>query len=84
MELLLGATGFSRKLLLNLEKTDYIDSSGIGWLVICHRNFVKSNGKLVLHSVPQRVFQVLELIGLPKIMHIAQDETAARAMALGD
>jgi anti-anti-sigma factor len=84
MEAVLGVTGFSRKVLLNLEKTNYIDSSGIGWLVICHRHFVGSKGKLILHSVPPRVYQVLELIGLPKVMHFAADENAARAMAAGD
>jgi anti-anti-sigma regulatory factor len=84
MESILGPAGFKRNVLLNLEKTNYIDSSGIGWLVICHRHFVGAGGKLVLHSVPPRVFQVLELIGLPKVMSIAHDETAARSMALGD
>jgi anti-anti-sigma factor len=84
LESLLGSNGLSRKVLLNMEKTNYIDSSGIGWLVICHRHFAGAGGQLILHSVPARVFQVLELIGLPKVMHIAQDEAAARSMALGD
>lgn len=84
MEAMLGVRGFGRKVLLNLERTNYIDSSGIGWLVICHRHFTGAKGKLVLHSVPPRVLQVLELIGLPKVVHIAQDEAAARAMAEGD
>jgi anti-anti-sigma factor len=83
MEAVLGASGFSRKVLVNLEKTNYIDSSGIGWLVICHRHFVGAQGMMILHSVPPRVYQVLELIGLPKVLHFASNEAGARAKAKG-
>src|SRR6516162_785105 len=83
LESLLGSNGLSRKVLLNMEKTNYIDSSGIGWLVICHRHFVGAQGMMVLHSVPPRVYQVLELIGLPKVLHFANDEASARAKAQG-
>ena len=83
MEAVLGSNGFSKKVLVNLEKTNYIDSSGIGWLVICHRHFVGAQGMMVLHSVPPRVYQVLELIGLPKVLHFANDEASARAKAQG-
>jgi hypothetical protein len=38
---------------------------------------------MVLHSVPPRVYQVLELIGLPKVLHFANDENSARAKAQG-
>ncbi|MCI0464558.1 MAG: STAS domain-containing protein [Gemmataceae bacterium] len=79
----LGSEGFSRKVLLNLEKTSYIDSSGISWLVICHKKFLQGGGRLILHTIPPMVNHVLQLLRLNSIMHIAADEASARAMVGG-
>ena len=78
---LLGAAGFTHAVLMNLEKTTYIDSSGIGWLLACHKHFVENGGILVLHSVPPRVDHILQIVRMPLVLHIAADEAAARAMA---
>jgi anti-anti-sigma factor len=80
---LLGALVFGRKVLLNLEKATYIDSSGVSWLVVCHKHFVQAKGELILYAVPPLVFQVLELMRLPLILPIAPDEAAARILAQG-
>src|SRR5437870_5162454 len=37
LEKLLGPEGLKRKVLLNLEKVRFLDSSGIGWLLILHK-----------------------------------------------
>jgi stage II sporulation protein AA (anti-sigma F factor antagonist) len=84
INILFGPLGFTRKVLVDMSKTTYIDSSGIGWLVVCHKKFEDAKGKLILHSIPPRVYQVLDVIGLPKIMHVAPDEATARAMAMGE
>ena len=34
---LLGAEAYSQNVLLNLRDTEMIDSSGIGWLLVCHK-----------------------------------------------
>jgi anti-anti-sigma factor len=81
---LLGASGFTRKVLLSLEKTTFINSSGISWLLICHKYFSQSGGQLVVHSVPPLVNQVLQFVRLPSIMNFASDEDAARALARGE
>jgi anti-anti-sigma factor len=81
MRLLLGPLIFNRKLLLNLEKATYINSSGVSWLIICHKHFVMSKGQLILHSVPPLVDQVLQLMRIPSIMPVVADEAAARAVA---
>jgi anti-anti-sigma factor len=76
--------GFARKVLLDLEKTTFIDSSGISWLLVTHKHFLQGGGRLVLHSIPPRVNQVMQLVRLPLIMQLAPNETAARALALGE
>jgi anti-anti-sigma factor len=83
MTSVLGMEGFARKVLLNLEKTSYIDSSGISWLVVCHKKFLQAGGRLILHTIPPMVNHVLQLLRLHSIMHIAADEAAARAMVGG-
>jgi stage II sporulation protein AA (anti-sigma F factor antagonist) len=84
IEMLLGRPGYSRKVLLNLEKTTYIDSTGIGWLLMNHKRFLQAGGKLVLHSIPPMVYQVLQLLNLPSIVSMATNEATARAIALGE
>jgi anti-anti-sigma factor len=80
---LLGPTAYSRKVLLSLERTTFINSSGISWLLICHKYFAQGGGQLVVHSVPPLVSQVLNFVRLPSIMNFAADEKAARTVALG-
>jgi anti-anti-sigma factor len=75
--------GFSRKVLLNLARANYIDSSGVSWLIVCHRQFEQAGGTLVLYAVPPQVAQVLQLLRLSTILNIAADEAAARALARG-
>jgi anti-anti-sigma factor len=83
MQAVLGPLVFSHTVMLDLEKATYIDSAGLGWLVVSHKHFVENNGKLILHSVSPQVYQVLEIVRLPLILNIAADEAAARAMANG-
>lgn len=80
---LLGPTGYSQTVLLNLVKTTYIDSRGLGWLVASHKRFVEANGRLIVHSAPPRVYQVLQIVRLPTIMEIVADEMAAKERLTG-
>ena len=84
MEALLGPGAFGRKVLLNLEKTTYIDSSGLSWLFVCYKSFMQAKGKFVLHTIPGRVYQVLQIVRLPSVIPVAPDEATARSLALGE
>jgi anti-anti-sigma factor len=84
LEKALGPGCFTRKVLLDLEKTSFIDSSGVGWLIGSHKHFEDGGGRLVVHSAPPLVDQVLQLLSMPKVLHIAADETKARHLALGE
>ena len=82
--LLAGHGGFGRRVLLNLEEATFIDSSGISWLLICHKHCLQERGCLVVHSVPPLVDHVVQLVKLPRIMHFARHAAEARAVALGE
>ncbi len=79
----IGAAGFARKVLLDLRQTDYMDSTGISWLIVNHKQFQRAGGLLVLHSLPPRVSQVLHSCQMESVFHLAADEAEARAVALG-
>jgi anti-anti-sigma factor len=79
-----GPDCYRRKVLINLDKTPYIDSAGVGWLVMCHKHFKEAGGRLVIHTIPPMVNQILRLLRMPEILHIAADDQAAQALARGD
>jgi len=81
LEALLGPDGFGATVLLDLAKSLYIDSSGVGWLIQCHRHFEKAGGKLVLHSIPPMVNHCFRVLRMYDVLHIAPDETAALKLA---
>jgi stage II sporulation protein AA (anti-sigma F factor antagonist) len=73
----LGLAIYGRQALVNMEKTSYVDSSGIGWLLGAHKRFERGGGKLILHSVPPAVGQVLGMLRLTTLLHVATDEQEA-------
>jgi anti-anti-sigma factor len=83
LETVMGTTIFRRCVLLSLDKTTYIDSSGVSWLLHGHKEFERSGGRLVLHSLSPMVRQVLNLLKLTTILHVADDEVEALHMAQG-
>src|SRR5262245_8027638 len=83
-EQLLGAEAFRRKVMVNLEAVDYLDSSGIGWLVVCHKNFRQHGGRLVLYNLPPRILQILQFCRMELLLHLAADPAAARKLAEGE
>jgi len=78
---LLGDNSYNRRVLLDLEKTEYIDSSGIGWLLATHRRFLQAGGELILHSLPPMVHQVVQLMRLDRVLNIQRDLTFAKVSA---
>jgi stage II sporulation protein AA (anti-sigma F factor antagonist) len=83
LESLLGSTVYTRKVLLNLERIEFLDSSGISWLVVSHKHFNQQGGALALHSIPPRIHQVLQFCRMDKLLRLAEDEAAGRALVAG-
>ncbi len=79
---LLGPQVYSRKLLLNMEKTNFLDTSGVSWLISCHEQCHRAGGVLVLYAVPPRVRDVLQLLRMEHLLHTAADIATALAIAV--
>jgi anti-anti-sigma factor len=75
---LLGPNCYSHKILLCLEGASSIDTSGLAWLMRTHKAFAKAGGVLVLFSVPPTVLDLLDVLRMTPLLHIAEDEAAAR------
>ena len=81
---LLGDDPYAKKILLNVGSAERIDSSGIGWLVTCHKRTKEGGGKLVIHSVQPFVVNVLKVVRLDRFFEIAPNERQGTIMLKGE
>lgn len=65
------------KVLIDLEKVNYIDSSGLATFVELFQKMKKSGGKLVLFNLAQSVRSVFEIAKLDTIFQLAGTEQEA-------
>ncbi len=81
LERLLGDNPFVKHVLFDLEKANYIDSSGVSWMLMCHKAFTKGGGVIVFHSAPPLVQQTLNLLRMNLVLHLSANEAAAQKIA---
>jgi anti-sigma B factor antagonist len=62
---------------LNLEQVDYIDSTGLGSLVICYTSLKKAGGALKLVNPNKRNIELLLLTKLHTIFEVFSEEQDA-------
>lgn len=60
--------------ILNLGEVDYIDSTGLGCMVICYTTLQKAGGTLKLMKLNRRNIELLLLTKLSTIFEIFADE----------
>lgn len=77
----LGGAGFTRRVIVNMDKTRFVDSSGISWLLENNKRFKTEGGRLVLYGIPPLVRQVFDLMKMSTVLFLAKDETEARRLA---
>ena len=63
--------------ILNLKQVDYIDSTGLGTLVIGHSINEKASGAMKLLNISKRGAQLMVLTKLTTVFQIFDDEQAA-------
>jgi anti-anti-sigma factor len=81
---LLGMAHLNQQILVSLQQTDYIDSSGIGWLLAADKKIRDCGGRLILHSVPLDIQHVFGLMKLNVVLKIAKDQAHATSIAVGE
>jgi anti-anti-sigma factor len=79
MEQLIDPRGHSRTILLNLQQADYIDSSGIAWLLSWQRRTRQAGGALGICALTPQVSEVLRISRMDTVLTIWPDEASARA-----
>ena len=71
------------KIILDLSALEYLSSSGVG-VISKSLNTVKArNGNLVLMNPTEHVEQILSLVGLPDVLPIVPDLSAAKSVFKG-
>jgi anti-anti-sigma factor len=70
---------YTRRVMLDLAGTEYIDSTGVSWLLTCHKRCREAGGRLVLVSLNPLVKQVLQVLKLDRVLHVADNAEKARA-----
>jgi len=69
--------GRQKRILLNLEQVDFVDSAGLGELVRAHTAVHSRGGKLTLVSPAPGVLRILRVTQVDKVFDIAPDEFTA-------
>jgi anti-anti-sigma factor len=80
---LFGEEIYRQTVLLNLSNSNYLDSTGVEWLLIAHKRFSVAGGKLIIHSAKPVMQQILKLMRMNLVLNLAADEEKAREMANG-
>jgi len=70
-------TSGSRNLVLNLQQVDYIDSTGLGALVIVATTLRKTSGNVKLLNLNRRNIELLIMTKLATVFEIFNDEQDA-------
>jgi len=73
-----GPNIYPQKVLMNLSNSIYVDSTGVEWLLSCHRRFKEAGGIMVLHSAGAATLQLLKMMRMDRVFHLVPDEAAAK------
>lgn len=74
---LLGAGVYDRNVLLNMGDAEFVDSSGVSWLLILHKHFKDGAGQMILYSVPQLIMNVFKVLNMHLVFQIADNAQEA-------
>lgn len=58
------------KLIIDFENLDFIDSSGIGFVIGRYKNIRKRNGVIEIVNASKKVRKILDMSGIGKIINI--------------
>ena len=73
-----GDDVFSRKVMLSLANSNYLDSTGVDWLLVSDQKFKDAGGKLVFHSASRTTCDFLKMMRMHLVLDLVPDEVTAR------
>ena len=68
-----------KRILLNLKKVSFMDSSGVGELVGCYTTVKRGGGKLKLLNLNEKVHDILQITQLISVFETFDNEAKALA-----
>jgi anti-anti-sigma factor len=80
----LGPEVYKRKVLLDMRDAEFLDSSGVSWLLIAHKRFREQGGRFVLYAVPPMVMNVLKILRMQLVFDMTDTHEDALAKAQGE
>jgi anti-anti-sigma factor len=80
----IGPEAYKRRVLVDMQDSEFLDSSGVSWLLVSHKKFREQGGRLVLHSLPPLVSNVLKVLRMNQILMLAETEQAAVKLLEGE
>ncbi|HYA49004.1 MAG TPA: STAS domain-containing protein [Burkholderiales bacterium] len=67
-----------RNILFDFDKTEFVDSFGVGQIIASYTSTTKLGGGFKICSVPRRLLLVLTIVGLvPRVLSVYRNEAAA-------
>lgn len=72
-----GEQIFKKPIAISLADVDYIDSTGVEWLLSCHSRCGKDGGQMVLHSTSPMAAQILQMMRMDLTLNIVETENEA-------
>ncbi len=78
---LLNRRTLGRTVLMDLARVKSINSQGVSWMLNCHKRLAEGGGRLIFHSIPPLIMDVLQFLRLSKVLTLASHEAAAREVA---
>jgi len=76
-KLLINGSADAEKVILNLEKITFVDSSGLGVILTVFRHIKENNGKMLICSVKESVKVLFKLVRLSHMIEIVDSEKEA-------
>jgi len=66
-----------RRILLNFEQVDFIDSFGVGEILASYISTHNLGGKLKIVKISKKLYLIFQVTMLTKVLDISEDEDAA-------
>ncbi len=58
----------------NMSEVGFIDSSGVGMLITCHQDLKSANGRLILMSLSDDIYDLFEMTSIDRLFEIVDNE----------
>ncbi|HEY2410639.1 MAG TPA: STAS domain-containing protein [Pirellulaceae bacterium] len=67
LEALVGPGVYARQIELDMAEATYMDSSGVGWLLTCHKRVREASGQMRIVNVQPIIANMLRLLKLSRM-----------------